>query len=153
MPSMPSVSDQWSAVFAAPVPFFLAVVAVAVVIWAAMLWRYKGVNEKRAELYDLLNRKAELDNQVAVKAQNELKETVASLEAQIEHLQAQAQIDQAQKDQLGEKLALAFRQLGTLSEANNAVSRTLSDSRRLMSWPSPDYSSQSPPSTILPSGG
>jgi peptidoglycan hydrolase CwlO-like protein len=150
---MPSVSDQWSAVFAAPVPFFLAVVAVATVIWAAILWRYKGVNEKRAELYDLLNRKAELDTQVAAKAQNELKETVASLEAQkasltteIEDLQAKAQIDQAQKDQLSEKLgrleqtiSTAGRQLGTLSEANNAVSRTLSDSRRLISTTLPSY--------------
>jgi len=43
----------------------------------------------------------------AAKAQKELKETVVSLKTQIEHLQAQAQIDQAQKDQLGEKLALA----------------------------------------------
>jgi hypothetical protein len=82
-----------------------------------------------AELYDLLNKKAELENQVAAKAQNELKDTVVSLKAEIQHLQAQAQIDQAQKDQLGEKLALAVEQLGTLSKANNAVSRALSDSR------------------------
>jgi len=58
MPSMPSVNDQWSAVFAAPLPFVVAVIAVAAVVWGAMLWRYKGANEKMAELYDLVNKES-----------------------------------------------------------------------------------------------
>ena len=89
MPSMPSVNDQWNAVFATPLPFVLAVIAVATLVWGAMPWRYKGANEKLAELYDLLNKKAEIQNEAAAKVQNELKETIASLRMQIE----QAQID------------------------------------------------------------
>ena len=73
MPSMPSVNDQWNAVFATPLPFVLAVIAVATLVWGAMPWRYKGANEKLAELYDLLNKKAEIQNKAAAKVQNELR--------------------------------------------------------------------------------
>jgi len=125
--------------------------------WQAQI---QVVEERRKLAEDRLKDTAEKLANVTAKAQNELKETVASLEAQnaslttqIKDLQAKAQIDQAQKDLLSEKLArleqtisTAGRQLGTLSEANNDVFRTLSDSRRLISWPSPI-------STTLPSGG
>jgi hypothetical protein len=94
---MPSVNDQWNAVFATPLPFVLAVIAVATMVWGAMLWRYKGANEKLAELYDLLNKKAELQNEAAARVRNELEETIASLRMQIEQAQI---VDKQQKDQL-----------------------------------------------------
>jgi hypothetical protein len=45
----------------------------------------------------------------------------------------QAQIDKQQKDQLVQKTDAASSQLKTISEANNVVAKTLSDSRRLIS--------------------
>src|SRR5262245_55058770 len=124
------VNDQWNAVFAAPLPFFLAMVAVATVIWAAMLWRYKAVNEKQTELYGLLNEKAELKADAAAKAQNELKETIDSLTKQIEDLKKPGVDLAASVDQLEHTSSTATEQLETLSRANNAVSMALSEVRR-----------------------
>jgi hypothetical protein len=41
LPTIPSVSDQFAFMLAAPIPFFLALVAVAVLIWRE--WRYRGI--------------------------------------------------------------------------------------------------------------
>lgn len=129
------VNDQWTAVFAAPLPFFLALVAVAAAIWGAMLWRYKGVYEKQTELYDLLNKKAELQAHFAAEAQNELKKTVASRSEQIEDLQKPGVDFPAAFARLEQTSSTATEQLQTAATANNAVSATLSNSRRLISWP------------------
>ena len=155
-------NEYWNAVFSAPVPFFLsvvlAVVAVATVIWRAMLWRYKAVNEKQTELYDLLNKKAQLEANVAAGAENELKKTIASLTEQIEALKASESLQppfaetaglteqmealkanwdrvQAKFARLEETSTIATRQLETLSSANNAVSATLSSSSALIARP------------------
>src|SRR5712675_864785 len=100
------VNDQWNAVFAAPLPFFLALVAVAAVIWWAMLWRYKGVNEKQTELYDLLNKKAELKVAAAAEAEKELEKTIASFTEQVTSLKKQIEDLKGQEDQVAAAVAL-----------------------------------------------
>ena len=131
---MPSpMNDQWDAVFATPIPFLLALGFVGAGVWAAMLWRYKGVNEKQTELYDLLSKTAELQARSAAEAQNELKKTIVSLSEQIEELKtAPAEDQQAAFARLEQTSATATRQSRIASSANNAVSATLSNSRRLL---------------------
>jgi hypothetical protein len=77
------VNDQWDAVFATPIPFLLAVGFVAAGIWAAMLWRYKAVNEKQTELYELLTKKTDLATEEAIKTQDELRSTIVEQTKQI----------------------------------------------------------------------
>jgi hypothetical protein len=53
---MPSVGDQFALLFAAPIPFFLTVggicVVLAGIIWKAMEWRYQGVIDRLRVMHE-----------------------------------------------------------------------------------------------------
>jgi hypothetical protein len=134
----PPVNDQWDSVFATPIPFLLALGFVAAGIWAAMLWRYKAVNEKTRELYELLTKKTDLANEMAIQTQAELTSTIAEQTKQIEDLKAQQNLSEETRAAvagLARTSSIATNQLRTLDAANNAVSQAISDSHRLTtSW-------------------
>ena len=56
----PSLYEQINAVLAAPIPFFLAMIVVAVVVWLGGEWLYRSVLNKRKELYELSRNEVEL---------------------------------------------------------------------------------------------
>jgi hypothetical protein len=135
---MPTVDQQLSAVFNAWLPFIFAVVAAAVVIWRVMEWRYKAVNEKTRELYELLNEKTDLANEVSTQKITELEATIAGQAKPIEKIESQPNLSEETKAAvaaLERTSSIATDQLKRLNAANNAVSRALSDTRRVItSW-------------------
>ena len=50
---MPSLADQFAAVFSAFVPFCVALVFFGVVCWRAFEWRYRAVIDKMKEMSEL----------------------------------------------------------------------------------------------------
>jgi hypothetical protein len=131
----PTLDQQLSAVFNAWLPFIFAVVAAAVVIWRVMEWRYKAVNEKTRELYELLNEKTDLAAERATQTIGELKATIAEQAMQIENLKAQQNLSEETKAAVADMARtsnIATYQLKRLGAANNAISKALSDSRRLI---------------------
>jgi hypothetical protein len=113
---MPSVGDQFAAVFGALVPFTLAVGTVAVVIWKAIswlyAWRYGGVIERlEAQL-----RLVEVERRIASDRENNLASTVNSLVAELS--KSKAEIEDKVVRRLEGKLKSDFDQL---RQANNAV--------------------------------
>jgi hypothetical protein len=54
-----SVGQQFMTVWQAPIPFILVVAIVALAIWRAMEWRYRGTIERLADEVDYLRRKLE----------------------------------------------------------------------------------------------
>jgi hypothetical protein len=50
---MSMLSEQLSAVFAAPIPFAIALVPLGVAMWGAFEWSYRSVLNKRKELFEL----------------------------------------------------------------------------------------------------
>jgi hypothetical protein len=74
----PNASDQLTAVFSAPIPFFLTVFVVCAVMlgffWRAMEWRYRGI----IDLWKTMHTQAAVENQIIG---SRLADTKASLEA------------------------------------------------------------------------
>ncbi len=48
--------DQWAVVMAAPIPFLIAVIFAAVVVWFALDWRYGAIIAKQSSEIRLLER-------------------------------------------------------------------------------------------------
>jgi hypothetical protein len=60
MPSdLPSIYQQFGAVLAAPIPFFIALAIIVWAAWRAWQWRYKAAFEKQTELYTLSRQEVE----------------------------------------------------------------------------------------------
>jgi hypothetical protein len=136
---VPPVNDQWNAVFATPIPFLLTFGFVAAGVWAAMLWRYKAVNEKTRELYELLNKKTDLAAEAASQAEAQLRTTInkqteqiASLETLLQQQKDVSEETTAAVADLAQTSMIANAQVVRLGQANNAVSAAISDTRRLM---------------------
>ena len=135
--------EQFALAFSALIPFLLAVsssvLVVSVIIWRMFEWRYKGVIEKTRSLYKISKEisKAEIKRaqQVYSDKEEELSNTVASLNPPIEELTARSekQADSLPADvvaalkQLKQTAKLANVQIGTLSEANDAVDDAVDD--------------------------
>jgi F0F1-type ATP synthase membrane subunit b/b' len=136
---LPTASDQWSAVFNAPIPFSLAVAAVMVVlttaIWKAFKWRYDGVIEKKQATIDQTQSLVELakaDAGGSKEKVTELTATIKKLESKIETLTKEAkEAAMGAKPsptlaEVGRLVATATAQVTDVSTANNAVSQSLS---------------------------
>jgi septal ring factor EnvC (AmiA/AmiB activator) len=130
----PSASDQFTAVLNAPLPFFLAlfavVAALAVAIWRAFEWRYGGIIEMTRTMVEA----AKTDAASSKTRESELKETVKSLESEIEALTHKmatttgadgAKEDRAKVEKILKLAHTASDQLSVLSTANSAVSDSL----------------------------
>jgi hypothetical protein len=120
---MLSVDQQFAAVFGAPVPFGLAVVAVAIAIWKAIAWayawRYGGTIEKLEAMLRLV---AE-ERRIASDRESTLATTVDSLKAEIAKSKAKIENTVAQQLENGAaKLASDFAQL---RQANTAIDEAL----------------------------
>jgi len=120
---MSSVDQQFAAVFGAPVPFGLAVFAVAIAIWKAIAWaygwRYGGTIEKLEAMLRLV---AE-ERRTASDRENALASTVDSLKAEIAKSKAKIENTVAQQLENGAaKLASDFAQF---RQANTAIDEAL----------------------------
>lgn len=116
VPTVPiSAADQFAAVLSAPLPFALAVVAVAVLIWKAIQWAYQWRYDGVIEQLNAMLRLAAEENRKEKDKQNELAATVKKLESQ----EAKKGADQSPvfKD--------LSKQLIELSRANTAVDDAL----------------------------
>jgi len=102
--------EQFAAAINAPVPFFLAVIAVAVAIWKAMEWAYR----QRLELWQTMH-------QAAVKDAEYAKEREAALDATLKNLSEKT------KDypEIEPTVATANSQFTKLREANTELFDTL----------------------------
>jgi hypothetical protein len=146
----PSLYEQLGAVLAAPIPFFLAVVAVAVVVWRGGEWLYRSVLNKRKELYGLSRNEVEHWKNNAELTAKKLTETVDQLEKQ-ENLTEETKRD------LGIArggLAELKTQLDRLGQANNSATVVSTNyAERLVGFLSPGSSSRSAPKYDWTSSG
>jgi hypothetical protein len=116
-----SITQQLAAVLTAPIPFFLAVGAVAGAIWLALEWIYRAVLKKRRELYELSRLEV---NHWKDRAETTTKDAVRQIEqlsAELEkekHLSTQAKV---QLDQLKASTTQLTVQLTALGQANSSV--------------------------------
>ena len=118
------LSQQVAAVLTAPIPFFLAVGAVAVGIWGVLEWIYRAVLIKRRELYDIsrleVDRWKDRAEQTTEDAVKQIEQLSAELEKE-KHLSTQAK---AQLDQLKASTSKLTVQLTALGQANSSASTT-----------------------------
>jgi hypothetical protein len=140
---LPSAADQFSAALSAPIPFFIAMVVVAVAlasaIWKAFSWRYDGIIEMTQERVVL----AQAEAKSAKEKQTELEKTVKSLKDGIANLAPKSSMmdfgtsDSPEvkktKEELSKKIEelskiadTADSQLFQLGSSNNAVTDLLS---------------------------
>jgi hypothetical protein len=121
----PSPYEQLSAVLAAPIPFFVAVVIIAWAAWVAWRWRFKAVFEKQSELYDL--------SRLEVGHQKDLAErTVKELTAQFGMLQKERELN---AEHIAEIERLTARLTGELNQLGQANSSPTSPTSRPGIWP------------------
>jgi hypothetical protein len=140
MDKLPSVSEQFGAVIAAPVPFFIAVAVIAWAAWRAWQWRFKAVFEKQRELYDLSRSEVDHWKTNAQQTAKELGEKIALLEKQ-------QNLTEGTKEQLGlarQGLLELTTQLNRLGQANNAVG--------LWDWSSSGWMRRNSTNATSPSG-
>ena len=141
---LPSAADQFSAALNAPIPFFIAMVVVAVAlasaIWKAFSWRYDGIIEMTQERVVL----AQAEAKSAKEKQTELEKTVKSLKDGIANLVPRGSIGmnfgttdspevKKTKEELSKKIEELSRiadtadsQLLRLGSSNSAVTDLLS---------------------------
>jgi hypothetical protein len=127
---MPSVDQQFAAVFGAPVPFGLAVFVVAIAIWKAIAWaygwRYGGTIEKLEAMLRLV---AE-ERRTASDRENTLASTVDSLKATADSLKAELEKSKIKIEaKVARQLETSTIQLATdfarLREANTGIDEAL----------------------------
>jgi hypothetical protein len=125
---MPSLSDQLSAALSTPVPFFLAVLGVAVVIWRAMEWAYR----KRIDLLKTMHEQVANENRIV---KNRLADTKADLDAA---KKVETKLGEIAKDSpdlenvlsdLTVKTTSASSHLVQAEQANTALSQILNRAR------------------------
>jgi hypothetical protein len=154
----PSLYEQINAVLAAPIPFFLAVIVVAVIVWRGGEWLYRSVLNKRKELYELSRNEVEHWKQ-------EAERTTKELTGQIELLKTEQENTVLTKTALDKLMATTSQlagQLDQLSKANTspmsvtAVSRALLTSGHsgppAMDWTSTGWKTRNPTDVTGPSG-
>ena len=118
--TLPSAADQFSAALSAPIPFFIAIVVVAVAlataIWKAFLWRYDGIIEMTRERVVL----AQAEAKSAEKKQTELEKTVKSLKDGIANLAPKDGMkfgnDTPEVDRIKEELSKKIKELSNIAD-------------------------------------
>jgi hypothetical protein len=128
---LPSIPEQFSAVLNAPIPFFFAVVIVAVVIWRACEWAYRAVLNKRKELYDLSRQEVD-------RLKDNAEQTTKELDAKIALLEQQNLSAEETKTQLG----LARQGVSNLTTVLDNLGRANSASQ--MDWTSSGWKPRNP---------
>ena len=123
---MPTASDQFLAVLNAPLPFALALLAVAVVIWGGLRflyqWRYDGVIEK---LNAMLRLAAE-ENRIQKDRQADTEADLTEVEKKLDELvKAKGAEGGAELQSLKEDLSKLRLAVESSSSANTAVDDAL----------------------------
>src|ERR1700730_4949054 len=137
---MPTLIEQLNSVFAAPIPWFIALVAIVAGTWRTFEWRYKAVFEKQAELCNLS--RSEVDHW---KTNAEL--TAKALAEKIDLLEKQ----QNQSEETKKQLALAKEgvtelktQLQRLGQANSSGPTGPTGPAGPMDWTSSGWKPRNP---------
>jgi hypothetical protein len=116
----PSVYEQFSAVLAAPIPFFLAVAIIAWAGWRAWQWRFRAVFEKQTELYELSRREVGHWKDLAERTTKDATQQVEQLKSLLTKEQRPTAETKAQFDQLMNTTARLNAQLHALGQANSS---------------------------------
>jgi hypothetical protein len=133
VPSIPTAADQFAAALSAPIPFIFAVVAVAIALFAGLLWafrwRYDGVIEK----LEAVIRLATEENRIAKEREKDLRNSREELSAKLAELTKEIETKEtsdtkrvlAVVDDLS-KLSLTFdKQLFQVAQSNTAIDEAL----------------------------
>ena len=78
-----------------PIPFGLAVVAVAVILWRFLQWQYQWRYDGTIEKLNAMLRLAAEENRIAKQKQDELNDTATNLAQEIEALRAKEPEEQS----------------------------------------------------------
>src|SRR5579863_5878382 len=93
-PPLPiSTSDQFVAVLNAPLPFFLALLAVSVILWGVIRWAYQWRYDGTIEMLNAMLRLAAEENRIAKDRQAASSDTVKKLTEEMGGLKASGSID------------------------------------------------------------
>ena|SRR6516225_6332488 len=114
---MPSVADQISAVLKAPVLFAIALIFFWLAIWRLLEWRYRAVNDKTKELFELSRVEVNYWKDALARSTTKIAEQVESLKK--ENLPAQVK---PTLDQLTHTTSRVNLELVELGKANSAAS-------------------------------
>jgi len=136
---MPSVDRQFAAVFGAPVPFGLAIFAVAIGIWTVIAWAYGWRYGGRIEHLEAMLRLVAEERRIASDRENALASTVDSLKAELEKSKPKIEAQVArQLESSTAKLATDFAQF---RQANTAIDEALRRGAALSSMGSSMFTS------------
>jgi hypothetical protein len=147
---MPSLADQISAVFAAPILFLIALVFFWLAIWRLLEWRYRAVIDKTKELAELSRIEVNHWKDAAARSASQAAERVETLKK--ENLSATAK---KVLEQLTDDTSAVNFQLSELAKANSAPFPTpgLWKPRSVRVTDFSDYPRQPPPSATQRSEG
>ena len=114
---MPTLIEQLNSVFAAPIPWFIALVAIAVVMWRVFEWAYRSLLNKRKELYELSRSEVDYWKEIAERTTIDATQQIELLKKD-RNLTAEAK---TQLDQLTETTSHLTTQLNLLGQANSSA--------------------------------
>jgi hypothetical protein len=150
----PSLYEQINAVLAAPIPFFLAVIVVAVIMWRGGEWLYRSVLNKRKELYDLSRLEVDHWKDRAELTAAEAKQQVEQIEVMQQRPAAAEDVkaQQEQIDQLKQTISRLTGQLGALGQANSSGPTGPTGPAGPMDWTSSGWKPRNPTNVTGRSG-
>jgi hypothetical protein len=136
----PSLYEQINAVLAAPIPFFLAMIVVAVVVWRGGEWLYRSVLNKRKELYELSRNEVEHWKQEAERTTKELTRQIELLKTE----QDNVALTRAALDKLTVTTSQLGGQLKALGQANSSHTGPTGPGPPLFDWTSAGWKPRNP---------
>jgi hypothetical protein len=133
---MSMLSEQIGAVFAAPIPFVIALLPLGGAMWGAYEWAYRSVLNKRRELYELSRSEVEHWKDSAKRTAEELTELAKKIERADEA--ATAGPTRALFEQMKQTTSRLSTELDSLARANKPPTPQLSiaEAVRALSKPS-----------------
>ena len=114
---MPTVQEQLSFALNAPVPFFLTLVAAAIVIWSVIRWAYQWRYDGKIEKLEAMLKLAAEENRIA-------KERYADAKAVIDELE-KAKAGEKSNETVTQEFSKLRLAIDSALKANTAVDDTL----------------------------
>jgi hypothetical protein len=124
--TFPNASDQLSAALSAPIPFFVAIFAVAIgiwgIVWKAFDWRYAGIIEQTKSMLEL----ARAENESFKNKYSESEATIKSLQNKIDGLTKIGARERDFKKSAQEDVDKLLEQMHGLRQSTDVISESLS---------------------------
>jgi hypothetical protein len=128
-PTIPiTLADQFAAALSAPIPFLLAVLAVAFAIWGVVRWAYQWRYDGTIERLEAMLRLVAEERRIAKESESGLRVEIEGLNEEVEKLRVQKSEDKALQPIIKEVLRRTLSvdsELARVNEANTAVDNAL----------------------------